>query len=415
MRDLLLQAFHSALAENDPYLLTLNHLPERPSKGQVAVLAVGKAALPMLKAAEDTYGPDLIGHAVTRYGHGGATLHIPLDEASHPTPDDNSERAAQKALHLAASLEEKDTLIILISGGGSALWCAPRGITRPEKTLLTRLLLNSGATIHEINTVRKQFSHIKGGQLAEHTRAKVVTLMLSDVSGDDPSIIASGPTIPDSSTPEDALEVLQRYGLDQQPELQNAVQHLRHAPPRKNARKDRTSSTIIGSNFHFLKSVQHFWQQQGIPAILLGDTFTGEARELAAFHAGVVRSIRNHAEPVKPPVVLISGGEASVTVKGSGQGGRNQEFLLWLCWHLKDEGVWAFAADTDGIDGTTHAAGALLTPDTFQRAQAVRNIKKDLEDNNAFAFFEALEQLVVTGPTHNNLNDCRMVYVSGTR
>lgn len=365
----------------------------------------------MLRAAEDAYGKDLIGHAVTRYGHGGETRFIPLDEASHPTPDENSEKAAQEALALAASLSEEDTLLVLVSGGGSALWCAPGGITRAEKTLLTRLLLKSGASIHEINTVRKQFSRIKGGQLAQQTRARVITLMLSDVPGDDPSIIASGPTIPDFSTPQEALDVLKKFNLDSIPELQHAVHFLKHAPPRPGQHNPHNIQTIIGSNHHFLRSVQQHWQQQGAQAVILGDTFTAEARELAAFHAGLVRSIRDHGEPFRAPVVLISGGEASVTVQGPGQGGRNQEFLLWLCWHLQDQGVWAFAGDTDGIDGTTHAAGAILTPDTFQRAKGVRNLKKDLEDNNAFAFFEALGQLVVTGPTQNNLNDCRMVYV----
>ncbi|GGJ29094.1 glycerate kinase type-2 family protein [Deinococcus roseus] len=413
MQDLMLQAFQFALQQNHPYTLTHKHLPPPPEQGKLAVLAVGKAALPMLRAAEDFYGPQIKGHAVTRYGHGGETRFIPLQEASHPTPDENSELAAQQALLLAQALGPQDTLLVLVSGGGSSLWCAPKGTSRPEKVVLTRLLLNSGATIHEINTVRKQFSHIKGGKLAQGTRAKVISLLLSDVPGDDPDVIASGPTVQNTSTAQDALDVLRRYGLDDRPELKNAILLLQQAQQQPSTGPVHSENILIGSNHGFLKSVQDFWVQQGIPAFILGDTFTGEARELAAFHAGLVRSIREHREPFKPPVVLISGGEASVTVKGTGQGGRNQEFLLWLCWHLREQGVWAFAADTDGIDGTTHAAGAFLTPETFQRSQNLRNIRQDLDNNNAFGFFESMGQLVVTGPTQNNLNDGRMVFIPG--
>ncbi|AEB11429.1 glycerate kinase type-2 family protein [Marinithermus hydrothermalis] len=415
MRQHLTQSLHTALEATHPYRLTQAHLPPS-AHGRTALLAVGKAALPMLAAAEDHYGPTLTGFGVTRDGHGGPTRYLPLYEAGHPTPDARSLNAANKALELAGRLSPSDHLILLVSGGGSALLAAPWGVSLEEKQALTQALLASGATIQEINAVRKHLSRIKGGRLAQATPAHVTALLLSDVPGDDPSVIASGPTVPDPSTFQEALAVLDRYGLD----FPSARRHLERGargaleetPKPGDPLFERVENRLIGTNQDFLEAARTYWEGVGYRTLILSDRFQGEARELARFHAALVQSIRAHHTPVPPPVVLLSGGEASVTVRGSGRGGRNQEFLLWLAHFLDEAGVWGIAADTDGLDGNTEAAGALLTPHTLARARAAGlSVRDHLERNDAHGFFAALGDLVVTGPTQNNLNDYRALVV----
>ena len=285
-----------------------------------------------------------------------------------------------------------------------------------EKQALTQALLASGATIHEVNAVRKHLSRIKGGRLAQATPARVTALLLSDVPGDDPSVIASGPTAPDPSTFQEALAVLERYGLD----FPNARRHLKRGaqgaleetPKPGDPLFERVENRLIGTNQDVLEAARAYWEGAGYRTLILSDRFQGEARELARFHAALVQSIRAHNTPVRPPAVLLSGGEASVTVRGNGRGGRNQEFLLWLAYFLGEAGVWGIAADTDGLDGNTEAAGALITPDTLARARAAGlSVRSHLERNDAHGFFAALGDLVVTGPTQNNLNDYRALVV----
>lgn len=338
--------------------------------------------------------------------------------AGHPVPNQESVRAAERALELVSTLEPTDLLLVLVSGGGSALWCAPHGISLEEKRRLTENLLCSGADIEEINAVRKHLSKIKGGRLAAATKARVLSLCISDVPSNDLSVVASGPTVPDPTSYQDALEVLERYRLSLRES--GAVKQLKRgqkgllpeSPKPGDASFARVENRLVGSSINFLEAAKKYLEKRNYPVLILSDRFQGEARELARFHAGVVESIRKNHQPVAPPVVLLSGGEASVSVKGKGLGGRNQEFLLWLLYYLKGAGVWALAADTDGIDGNTTAAGAVTGPDSWFRALAGRLDPKDfLFDNNAYGFFDKLGDRLVTGPTANNLNDYRAILV----
>lgn len=414
MRDLLVQSFQCALKETYPALLTKAHLP---TEAPALIVAVGKAALTMLEAARTAYPgipfiavPKDEGKPYSRIA-GGKLL-----PASHPVPDQRSVQAAEKVLEALSELSPEQTALLLISGGGSSLLSAPWGITLEEKQILTQSLLNSGADIQDMNAVRKHVSRIKGGRLAAATRARVLALYLSDVPGDDLATVASGPTVPDPSTFMDAIGVLDRYGLDF-PKVRAHLQRgangkLPESPKPADRVFGRVENRLIGSNQVLLEAARRFWEQRGYPAVVLSDRFQGEARELARFHAGLVQSIRANHTPFKAPVVLLSGGEAGVTVRGSGKGGRNQEFTAWLCHYLRDHGAWALAADSDGIDGNTAAAGAILEPTTWRRAQTSGvNLKAHLEANDAHGFFAAMDGLLVTGPTANNLNDFRAIVV----
>jgi hydroxypyruvate reductase len=336
--------------------------------------------------------------------------------ASHPVPDEQSVVAGQKVLQAVSRLKADELLLLLVSGGGSALLCAPWGIDLPTKQALTQALLRSGADIQEVNAVRKHVSALKGGRLAAATPARILALYLSDVPGDDLSVIASGPTVADPTTFAEALAVLDKYSLDFPQVRAHLIQGARGALPESpkpgEALFRRVENRLIGSNQALLEAARRFWQAQGYKAVILSDRFQGEARELARFHASLVQSIRTHAQPFRPPMVLLSGGEASVTVRGSGQGGRNQEFLAWLAFYLRQEGLWALAADSDGIDGNSKAAGAILRPDSWNQAhQRGLDLKALLQENNAYGFFQALGDLLITGETAHNLNDFRVLVV----
>lgn len=413
MRTLLEASFRHALALTHPRELTRAHLPEeRPA----LVLAVGKAALTMLEAALERY-PD-VPYLATPKADSALELRRNgvILPAAHPVPDERSVQAAEKALERASRLQSQDLLLVLVSGGGSALWCLPEGISLAEKQALNGALLGSGASIHEMNAVRKHLSRIKGGGLVRATPARVRALLLSDVPGDDPSVIASGPTVPDPSTFRDALEVLERYRIEAPAARAHLERGLLGEIPETLKPGDpalaRVENRLVGGSQTFLEAARAYWEAQGYQTLILSDRFGGEARELAAFHAALVQSIRAHGTPVRPPVVLLSGGEATVTVRGVGRGGRNQEFLLGLLHRLGPQGVWALAADTDGNDGNTETAGAFLTPDSWARAQARGlNVKEYLEGNDAHGFFSGLGDLLITGPTQNNLNDYRVIVV----
>ena len=415
MRELLVASFQHALAQTHPARLTAAH---QPQETPALIVSVGKAAMSMLAAARERF-PQVPFIAVPKAEEGriwpqadGGQI-IP---ASHPVPDERSVAAAKKVLQAVTQLKADELLLLLVSGGGSALLCALWGIDLPTKQALTQALLRSGADIQEINAVRKHVSALKGGRLAAATPARILALYLSDVPGDDLSAIASGPTVPDETTFAKALAVLDKYGLDFPQVRAHLIQGARGALPESpkpgEALFQRVENRLIGSNRVLLEAAQRFWQAQGYQAVILSDRFQGEARELARFHAGLVQSIRAHAQPFRPPVVLLSGGEASVTVRGSGQGGRNQEFLAWLAFYLRQEGLWALAADSDGIDGNTKAAGAILRPDSWNRAhQRGLDLKALLQDNNAYGFFQALGDLLITGETAHNLNDFRVLVV----
>ncbi len=415
MREQLIASFQHALQKSHPTQLTREHLPDETP---ALIVAVGKATQSMLEAARERF-PHTPFIAVPKAEEGrvwpGASHGVILP-ASHPVPDERSVEAGQVIVQAVSRLRPDDLLLLLVSGGGSSLLCLPWGIPLATKQALTQALLRSGADIQEMNAVRKHLSGVKGGRLAAATPARIKALYLSDVPGDDLSVIASGPTVPDESTFADALSVLDKYGLEF-PEVRTHLTQgvrgiLAESPKPGEALFARVENRLIGSNQILLEAARAYWQAQGHRAVILSDRFQGEARELARFHANLVQSIHAHHTPFAPPVVLLSGGEASVTVHGSGRGGRNQEFLAWLGFYLGREGIWALAADSDGIDGNTHAAGAVLQPDTWKRAgQQGLKLKAHLEQNDSHGFFAALGDLIITGETANNLNDFRLLVV----
>ena len=419
-RELLLNSFCAAINAADPQKIVPAHLPE-PPKGNTLVIGAGKAAAAMASAVE-TYWPagsHLEGIVVTPYRHGLATNNIMVIEASHPMPDTQGEMAACAMLESIRMLTPDDLLLGLFSGGGSSLLSAPiPGVTLDELKSITHQLLRCGASIQEINIVRKHLSTVLGGKLAAASQAPVYSLIISDVTNNDPSSIASGPCAPDPSTWKDALMLIERYEVTVSPQVMAALQENsrngKYETPKQSDPVFRNvKNRIIATARQSLTAAAQFFQAQGIKSLILGDTVTGEAREIAKMHAAITREIRHYNNPFKPPVALISGGEATVTVKGSGKGGRNTEFLLSLAIALNGlEEVYALACDTDGIDGSETNAGAIITPNTIQRAeQAGMDPIALLDDNNAWTFFDQLDDLVVTDPTRTNVNDYRVILV----
>ena len=408
---LLREAFQTALLAADPAATLSAYLPS-PPEGRLVIVGAGKAAASMARAAETFYsttypGVKLEGLVITRYGHGVQTERIKVVEASHPVPDAAGVAATEEILALAERLGENDLLVCLISGGGSALLCAPEGVTLPEKAALTQKLLRSGADITEMNVVRKHLSKVKGGGLAKAAfPAQVVSLIVSDVAGDDLNVIASGPTVPDSSTLAEAEAVLQRYGL--------GIYYLDHAsemPKPGDPIFARVQNHLIASAQGMLSATAAFFRNRGVAPLILSESVTGEAREIAKMHAAIARQIRTRAEPLAPPCVLLSGGETTVTVRGNGKGGRNCEFALSLALELGGlTDVYALSADTDGIDGDSDAAGALVTLETLLTTGRA-DVRRYLDNNDAYSFFERVGGLLRTGPTLTNVNDVRMVLV----
>ena len=370
----------------------------------------------MAKTVEDHWQGDLSGLVVTRYEHGLPCKHIEVVEASHPVPDAAGRDAAKRMLKMVEGLTEKDLVLCLISGGGTALLALPaENITLEQKQQINRKLLKSGASISEMNCVRKHLSDIKGGRLAlACAPAKVVTLMISDIPGDDPGIIASGPTLPDPTTSQDALAILQKYQIDV-PE--NVVRHLEsgagETPKPGDPRFARNESYIIATAQDALEAAAEMARAEGITPYVLSDRIEGEARDIALMHGAMAMQVTERDQPFKKPCVIISGGETTVTVRGNGRGGRNAEFLLSLAIALDGlPGVYAIACDTDGIDGSEDNAGALSSPDSIARAKS-QGIKprKMLENNDGYGFFNALNDLVVTGPSRTNVNDFRAILI----
>ena len=399
---ILRRAFERAVTRADPALSLARHLPEPPA-GRVFVAAAGKAAGSMAAAFEAAWPGPLEGIAVTRYGHGAPCARIEVIEAGHPMPDAAGRDAARRILETAQGLGADDLFVFLASGGGSALLALPLpGISFETKQAVTARLLASGASIHEINAVRKHMSAVKGGRLAAAAfPARTVTLAISDVPGDDPAVIASGPTVPDPTTLADAKRVLAAYDIE-------PVAGLEETPKRI----ERSEFRLIATPRECLLDAAP-GGPDGPPAWLLSDRIEGEAREAGKIMAGIALHARAFGAPFPPPCLLLSGGETTVTVRGKGKGGRNLEFLLGLALALDGApGIHAIACDTDGIDGMSDCAGALLLPDSLARARALGlDPAGRLRENDAYAVFAALGDLVVTGPTRTNVNDFRAILV----
>ncbi len=423
-RALLRGLFDAAVAAADPALCVPAWLPAPPDSphGRTVVVGAGKAAAAMARAVEDHWRSDprrLSGIVVTRYGHGVPTRRIEVVEAGHPAPDAAGQQAAARILDAVAGLTADDLVLVLLSGGGSALLAAPMaGISLEQKRAVTRALLACGAGIGEINCVRKHLSAIKGGRLAlAAAPARVVTLAISDVPGDDLSTIASGPTVPDPTTCAEALEILRRYAI----ELPAAADHALRSgtaetPKAGTGGFSRCEAHIIATAQSALAAAAAAARAQGIVPLVLGDAIEGEAREAARVLGGIALSCAAHGLPLAAPCVLLSGGETTVTVKGRGRGGRNAEFLLGLALALGGHGrIHAIACDTDGIDGSEDNAGALLGPDTQSRAAVAGiDLRTRLAENDAYSVFEALGDLVITGPTRTNVNDFRAILIEPT-
>jgi hydroxypyruvate reductase len=410
-RRLLLSLFEAAIAAAQPALRIPAFLPPRP-KGRLVVVGAGKASAAMARAVEDNWQGPLAGLVVTRYGHGVACKHIEIVEAAHPVPDAVGMAAAARMMDLVRSLGREDLVLALMSGGGSAVLSNPAPpVTLEMFRALTSALLKSGANIVEINTVRKHLSTISGGRLAAAAApARVLTLGISDVPGDDPSTIGSGPTVPDPTTLDDARAVLAKYGISPAPEIA-----ARLADPAAETPKalPHAAYRMIAAPIQSLDRAAEIARAAGFAVHSLGPDLEGEARDVAAAHADLVRRIKGGHGPVAVPCVLLSGGETTVTVRGKGRGGRNAEFALALAVALDGlADVWALAGDTDGIDGTEDNAGAIVAPDTLARARTLGLAAQDrLADNDGYGFFAKLGDLVATGPTHTNVNDFRAIVI----
>lgn len=409
--DFLRSLFDAAVAAASPAVRVPPKLPD-PPKGRTVVLGAGKAAASMAAAVEQHWTGPLEGLVVTRYGHDAETRCIEVLEAGHPVPDAAGRTAAERILRLASSVGPDDLLLALISGGGSALLTLPApGVQLGDKRALNRDLLRSGASIGEINAVRKHLSAIKGGRLALAAYpARVVSLIVSDVPGDDPATVASGPTVPDPTSLADARAVLAKYGIVP---LAGIVAHLgdpkAETPKPGDPRFARVENRVIATAAGSLAAAAKRAADAGITPIVLGDDIEGEARDVAADQVRMAVELARSGKPQ----VIISGGETSVTVRGNGRGGRNAEFLLALAVALGGHpGIHAIACDTDGIDGTEDNAGAILRPDSLDRARALGlDARAMLDDNDGYGFFAALGDLIVTGPTRTNVNDFRAILV----
>ncbi|MFO7483181.1 glycerate kinase [Oceanibaculum nanhaiense] len=418
-QDFLLSLFEAARKAADPAACVPAHLPPRP-KGRTIVVGAGKAAAAMARAVEENWpegeGGDLEGLVVTRYDHAVPCARIEVVEASHPVPDAAGEAAARRMLEKVRGLGPDDLVLCLMSGGASALLSLPAdGLTLADKQAVTGALLKSGATIGEMNCVRKHLSAVKGGRLAAAAHpARVVTLAISDVPGDDPAVIGSGPTVPDPTSFADARAVLEKYGIEPPEAVRRHLEAaLEESAKPGDPRLQKTELVMVARPQASLEAAADLARKAGIHPVILGDAIEGEAREVATVMAGIAFQVARHGQPAKAPCVLLSGGETTVTVRGQGRGGRNVEFLLGLAVALGGHSsVWAVAGDTDGIDGTEDNAGAVLTPDSIARAAAKGvSAKQRLADNDGYGFFQTLGDLVMTGPTLTNVNDFRAILV----
>ena len=414
-RELLTRLFAAAVNSAQPGHCIPRFLPE-PPKGRTIVIGAGKASAAMAQALERNWPGPLEGLVVTRYGYAVPCERIEIVEAAHPVPDAAGRVAAGRLLARVQGLSADDLVICLISGGGSALMPLPgEGVSLEDKQAINRALLQSGATISEMNCVRRHLSAIKGGRLAAACHpARVVNLLISDVPGDNPMDIASGPTVADPTTCADALEIIRRYRIAlpegaRQLLESGAGETLKPGDPRL----ETVITHLIATPQRALEAAAQVAQQAGITPLILGDSIEGEARDVGKVMAGIALQVRNHDQPFAAPCVLLSGGETTVTVRGKGRGGRNVEFLLSLVLGLRGApGVYALAGDTDGVDGQEEIAGAIATPDTLARAWAMGVRPLDsLDNNDGHGFFGMLGDSLVIGPTLTNVNDFRAILI----
>ncbi|MBP0637985.1 glycerate kinase [Cupriavidus sp. AcVe19-6a] len=427
-RDFLQQLFDSAVRSAQPAGVLGKYLPQ-PPRGRTIVVGAGKASGAMAQVFDSLWPADaaLDGLVVTRYGHTPprvttAPQRIEIVEASHPVPDEAGRVAAGRMVELVKGLTKDDLVVCLISGGGSSLLTLPAdGLDFAEKQRINQELLLSGANISEMNCVRKHISSIKGGRLAAAcSPAKVVTLAISDVPGDDVSTIASGPTVPDESTCEQALEILRRYGIAVPPAIESALKARSLETPKQGDPCFSSNETyLIATPLRSLEAAANAARAAGVEAHILSDEIEGESRDVGMVHAALARSVAKQGKPFSRPCVILSGGETTVTVRPSesgqirGRGGRAGEFCMGLAQALQGcPGVWALAADTDGIDGVEDNAGAFVTPDTLVRGQAAgRKLADHLNRNDAYGYFSAISDLLITGPTYTNVNDFRAILI----
>lgn len=413
---LLRRMFDAAVAAADPELVVPPRLPA-PPRGRTVVVGAGKASAAMARALERHWPGPLQGLVVTRYSHAVPCKRIEIVEAAHPVPDEAGRRAAERILGLVQGLGEDDLVIALISGGGSALLSLPApGLTLEDKRAVNTALLRSGANIAEMNCVRRHLSAIKGGRLAAAAfPARLAALLISDVPGDDPAVIASGPTVADPTTFADARAILARRGVEPPEAVRRHLEEARDETPKPgDPRLARVENVLVAAPQRSLEAAAEVARAAGVTPLILGDALEGEAREVGMVMAGVAAGAIRHGHPAPPPCVLLSGGETTVTVRGGGRGGRNVEFLLGLTVALDGlPGVWALAADTDGVDGAEEVAGAVCRPDSLTRARALGlDARAMLGANDAHPFFAALGDQVVTGPTLTNVNDFRAILVA---
>ena len=415
-RQFLLELYGSAVGAVSAEKCLPAYLPEPPKNGRTLVIGAGKGAAAMARAVEQHWKGEISGLVVTRYEHGVDCQHIEVVEAAHPVPDEAGLAAAGRMLEMVKGLSENDLVLCLITGGGSALLSLPApGISLEQKQALNKALLRSGATISEMNCVRKHLSAIKGGRLAlACAPALVVTLLISDVPGDDPGVIASGPTLPDPTTCDDALAVLKKYKIEVPSNVRKYLETGEGETPKPGDPSfARNEHHVIAIAQDALEAAADYAEQVGIKPYILSDGIEGESRDVALVHAAMAKQVASRGQPFQKPCVIISGGETTVTVRGSGRGGRNAEFLLSLAVALEGHpDIHAVACDTDGIDGSEDNAGALYSPDSLARgAEKDLRAKTLLENNDGYGFFSALDDLVVSGPTRTNVNDFRAVLI----
>jgi glycerate 2-kinase len=415
-RALLRSMFDAAIDAAQPSLCVPPHLPT-PPRGRLVVIGAGKASAAMARAVEDHWPGELSGVVVTRYGYKVPCQRIEIIEAAHPVPDAGSFAAAQRLLDAVRDLTADDLVLCLISGGASALLVRPLpGLTLADKQAVNRALLKSGATIREMNCVRRHLSGIKGGRLGAACHpARLITLLISDVPGDNPVDIGSGPTVPDPTSCDDALAILRRYAIEVSPQVNEVLTSGRGETPKPgDPRLAGAETRMVATPQMALEAAADVAGRAGVTAMILSDSIEGESRDVGKVMAGIARQVATHGEPCAAPCVLLSGGETTVTVRGEGRGGRNVEFLLSLGIALEQQrDVYALAGDTDGVDGSEEVAGAYLAPDSLSRAQAQGiNARSSLANNDGHGFFAALGDAVITGPTLTNVNDFRAILIT---
>ena len=416
-KDLLRKLFDAAVASAQPALCVPPFLP-KDVKGKLVVIGAGKASAAMAAAVEKAYEGELEGLVVTRYGYSVSCEKIEILEAAHPVPDAAGLKAAQRIMEYVSALTEDDTVLCLISGGGSSLLTLPaEGISLDDIRQVNKVLLASGATINEMNCIRRQISQVKGGRLAAAAHpARIINMLISDVPGDDPINIASGPTVQNTTTAQEAIAIVERYAMDLPASVMAVLQAQLNNPaqyPPCDLSAARIETHMVAAPQLALEAAAKVCAEASIPSYILSDSIEGEASDVGVVLAGLAKQVAAKDQPFKKPCVLLSGGETTVTLKGSGRGGRNVEFLLSFAVAMQGlSGVYALAGDTDGVDGVEEIAGAICDPTTLERAWSKSiNPRASLSNNDGHGFFEALGDSVVTGPTMTNVNDFRAILI----